>query len=239
MKNKDLIFQLSTIQGLAAGDCAGTMTVSELMTHGDTGLGTFNDANGEMTVLDGVCFQALGDGRNVIADADETVPFASVMFFDCDKKESYSGKSFDEFKASTMELINEMGCNSFYVGRLEGSFTWMKVRSEIKQNKPYKRLDKFLSESQRVFEYSDVNGWLVCMYVPEYASGINVTGWHCHFISQDKTLGGHVLDFHMTEGNLELDKKDSIMMKLPDTEVFNKMKLGIQNDVVDFVEKGK
>lgn len=39
---------------------------------GDTGIGTFEGLNGEMIMLDGTVYQALGDGRVIVAP-DNTI----------------------------------------------------------------------------------------------------------------------------------------------------------------------
>ena len=51
------IFQVSTLQALAMGYTRRVITVEELLRHGDTGLGTFEDLDGEMIVADGKCFR--------------------------------------------------------------------------------------------------------------------------------------------------------------------------------------
>ena len=77
--NSESIYQVALLQSLAQGYFDGSITVVDLKTHGDTGIGTFDGLNGEMIVLDGVVYQAIGDGSVVIPDDDETVPL-----FQCD-----------------------------------------------------------------------------------------------------------------------------------------------------------
>ena len=48
------VYQTSTIAALLDGIYDGDVTIAELLTHGDFGLGTFNHLDGEMVVLDGV-----------------------------------------------------------------------------------------------------------------------------------------------------------------------------------------
>ncbi|MDV3301034.1 acetolactate decarboxylase [Mycobacterium avium] len=55
------IFQTSTMGALLDGVYEGNVTVRELLRHGDFGLGTFNRLDGEMLVLDGVCYQLRAD----------------------------------------------------------------------------------------------------------------------------------------------------------------------------------
>ena len=52
------MYQVSTLQALALGYSRSVVTVGELLRHGDTGLGTFEDVDGEMIVIDGNCYRA-------------------------------------------------------------------------------------------------------------------------------------------------------------------------------------
>ena len=45
----------------------GEMTIGELLSHGNFGVGTFNGLDGEMVVLDGVCYQVRHDGYRIPA----------------------------------------------------------------------------------------------------------------------------------------------------------------------------
>ena len=55
----------------------------------------------------------------------------------------------------------------------------------------------------REFEISGV-------YFPDYMDGINASGWHLHFISEDRTVGGHVYEIKMEQGLVRLAKKNSL-----------------------------
>ncbi len=46
------MFQVSTLQALMLGYSRAVIPVSELLRHGNIGLGTFTDVDGEMIVLD-------------------------------------------------------------------------------------------------------------------------------------------------------------------------------------------
>ena len=59
------MFQTSTMGALPDGVYKGNVSIRELRRHGDFGLGTFNSLNGEMLVLDGVCYQLRGDGQRI------------------------------------------------------------------------------------------------------------------------------------------------------------------------------
>ena len=78
------MFQVSTSGALVEGLYQGAVTVGDLRRHGDTGLGTFEDLDGEMILIDGHCFQARSDGTVVEAPDDALTPFASVVNFAAD-----------------------------------------------------------------------------------------------------------------------------------------------------------
>ena len=63
------MFQVSTLQALMLGYSRSVITVSELLEHGDTGIGTFEDVDGEMIVIDGICYRATENGSVVSSAA--------------------------------------------------------------------------------------------------------------------------------------------------------------------------
>ena len=79
--NNGKYYQVSTLQALALGFSKPVTTVEELLTHGDMGLGTFEDVDGEMIILDGKCYRAKDNGDVVPAENERGVPFASVCYF--------------------------------------------------------------------------------------------------------------------------------------------------------------
>ena len=80
-------YQVSTLQALALGFSKSVITVEELLKHGSLGLGTFEDVDGEMIVIDGKCYRAKNDGSVVIAENERGVPFASVCEFQVQRLE--------------------------------------------------------------------------------------------------------------------------------------------------------
>lgn len=225
-EDTETIYQVALLQSLTQGYYDGIIKVSELKEHGDTGIGTFEGVNGEMIVLDGKVYQALGDGTVKEADENETVPFSNVTFFDSDIKENLKDiKNVDSLKGALDKIVDKNGKNMFYVVKINGTFDKMFVRSELKQEKPYKTLDKALETDQREFNYENIKGTVVGLYCPDYMSGLNALGWHFHFISDDKAKGGHILDLNFGNADAELDITPKFDMKLSDDEVFQGMEL--------------
>ena len=64
---------------------------------------------------------------------------------------------------------------------------------------------------------------------PEYAQGMNVPRYHFHFLSADKTKGGHVLGLKMKSGIAKIDVLQFLEAKLPDTLEFKCANLAKDN----------
>jgi acetolactate decarboxylase len=76
------IFQVSTSGALVAGVYESEVSVRTLLEHGDFGLGTFADLNGEMVIVDGRAYQIQGSGSVSEASAGAGAPFAVVTWFE-------------------------------------------------------------------------------------------------------------------------------------------------------------
>ncbi len=234
--NKETVYQVALLQSLTQGYYDGIIKVSELREHGDIGIGTFEGVNGEMIVLDGTVYQALGDGSVQKADDNETVPFSNVTFFDSDVKEEISDiKDINALKEALDKTVAKNGKNMFCFVKLNGEFKKMNVRSELKQEKPYKSLDKALATDQREFNYDNIKGTVVALYCPDYMGGLNTPGWHFHFISDDKTKGGHILELAFDSAQAEYDITPEFDMCLSDDDEFQKMELS--KDVSGAIKK--
>ena len=175
------------MSGLYDGDA----TISEVTRHGDFGIGTFDALDGEMVVIDGEFYQITSDGASSRPRL-QTTPFAAVTFFEPDLL--LVGGTVDYARLQEYVAGRLPTQNVFYAVRIEGTFDMIKVRSVPKQHKPYPPLTDVV-KNQPVFTLHNVKGTLVGFICPGYAKGVNVPGWHLHFISEDRKSGGHLLDF--------------------------------------------
>ncbi|MFA7257021.1 MAG: acetolactate decarboxylase [Kiritimatiellales bacterium] len=215
---KNTLTQVSTIDALLAGAYDGQMTLGQILRYGDFGLGTFNALNGEMIVLDHQVYQARVDGTVHLMPTNATTPFACVVSFLPDTTPCLKGAYTKEtFQTAVNNLAPNQ--NLFLAVRFDGYFPLMKVRSVPKQTKPYPPLAE-VTQHQAVFEYTGVKGTVLGFRCPAFVKGINVTGWHLHFISNDKTKAGHILDFTTVGGNLQLDACNRFYMILPEQNEF-------------------
>jgi len=215
---KNTLTQVSTIDALLAGAYDGQMSTGQLLRYGNFGVGTFDALDGEMIVLDRQVYQARADGTVNLMPTNSTTPFACVVSFWPDVTTCLKGAHSEQtFQNAVDELAPNQ--NLFLAVRFDGHFTSMKVRSVPKQEKPYPPLAE-VTEHQSVFEYTGVSGTVLGFRCPSFVKGINVPGWHLHFISDDKTKAGHILDFTTVGGNLQLDACNRFYMMLPDQKEF-------------------
>ena len=235
------MYQISTLQALALGYTRGVITVGELKKHGDIGLGTFEDVNGEMIFIDGICYRAMEDGSVAIAGDEMGVPFSSVSIMNADRIFPVDPvNSMESLKdILTLRIEEGFGLNSMHIVRIDGFFSKVAARSEAPYRSQHVPLKDMLSMTQRDFMFEDIKGSLVCVYYPDYMDGINAPGWHLHFVSDDRTKGGHVFDLELMEGTASLMKIDRIEIQLPKDPAFDtySLKNADQNDIKE-VEQG-
>ncbi len=237
------MYQVSTLQALMLGYIRRVVPVGELLEHGDTGLGTFEDLDGEMIVMDGHCYRALHDGSVVEADMDSGVPFAVVSRLKGARTWDWNGiKSLDELIMQLNNKIEEhFGLNSMHVVRIDGMFDKVEARSVLPSRKSqHVALKELLDTTQYSFRFENIRGSLVCLYFPDYMNGINLPGWHLHFLSEDRIRGGHVFDVQIRESRVRMDKVARIEIQLPTEARFDTydLKTASQKDA-EAVEQGR
>lgn len=217
---RDVLFQTSTIDALLDGVYDADFTCAQLRTHGDFGLGTFQALDGEMIVVEGRVLRVRSDGGVEAVSPDEKTPFASVTFFEPDQDESIPPESATSI-GELYEFIDSRlaSPNLFYAVRVDGRFSHVKTRSVPRQTPPYRPLAE-VAKTQPVFEFRDVEGTLIGFRCPEFVKGVNVTGYHLHFLTRDGSGGGHLLECTLTEGRLRADETSQFQMRLPETGAF-------------------
>ena len=217
-RDREALYQVSVLSGLMKGDYDGKVSLGQIRQHGDFGIGTFDRLDGEAIELDGVFYQAASDGAVRRMPWSARSPFAMTTFFDTDIK--FPVKDIPDFK-SLQDTIDKhlMTKNIPYAIRIEGKFSYVKVRSVPAQGKPYPELAQVVKK-QSVFEYRDIVGTLVVFRMPEYMNGVNTAGYHAHFLSSDETKGGHVLECAVASASVMADDIKRLNMVLPDSADF-------------------
>ena len=230
------VYQSSTINALLEGIYDGTMTYGQLRRHGDFGIGTFNALDGEMVGFDGRFWQITADGRAHAVPDECRTPFATVLFFHPRIRRTLAGP-LDYPGLCTLLDGTVASANLFSAIRVDGRFRHVRTRSVPRQTKPYPPLTA-VTEDQPVFDLHDVSGTLAGFRFPEFAEGMNVPGYHLHFLSDDRQAGGHVLALELENGRLAVDDTPNFHIELPTDESFLAAELGgDRSDDVEKVEK--
>jgi acetolactate decarboxylase len=185
------IYLCAPVNALVEGIYEEKIPFAEIKQHGDFGLGTFDDLDGEMVMLDGQIFQITAAGRvNRIAD-DALTPFACVTFY---RPISHDTLNRELTYPQFLDWLNSLfpSQNIFYALRIEGTFAYIKTRSVPKQEN-YRPLVEVAKE-QPIFEFENIRGTLAGFFTPSYMSSVSVPGMHLHFLSDDLQHGGHLLE---------------------------------------------
>ena len=208
-----VLFQASTIAALLEGPYEGDVSFAELAEHGDLGLGTLNGLDGEMIAIDGGFLRADVDGWVREIPPDALTPFAVVVWFDPGIEfELPAPMSHDRFLAALDERLPAETTSCAI--RVEGSFAGLRARSVPAQEPPYRPLGEVVAD-QHVFDLGAVSGTLVGFRFPDFAEGLEVSGYHLHFVSADRTRGGHVLECRPRACRVQLDVSAELHLELP------------------------
>jgi acetolactate decarboxylase len=208
-----VLFQASTIGALLDGAFEGDLTFAELAEHGDLGLGTLNGLDGEMIAIEGAFFRADVDGAIQPVPPEAKTPFAVVTRFEPTIEERIEGNLSHETLLARLDDLAPDSAVSFAV-RLDARFDLVRARSVPAQRPPYRPLAEVVAE-QHVFELADVEGTMLGFRFPAYVEGIEVGGYHLHFISEDRSRGGHVLDSRCGRLLARIDPSQDLHVELP------------------------
>ncbi len=210
------LYQVSTAGALVEGVYQGVVSVGTVRQHGDFGLGTFDDLDGEMVLLEGRVYRVRGDGSVDQADDEALTPFAVATRFPAGPAVSLAvddmgalGEALDGLRESS---------NVFFAVRIDGLFERMKVRVICRTVPGVRLVDATANQVES--ELGPISGTLVGFWSPPYASGLEVAGYHLHFLSDDRRAGGHVLDCAGLELRTQIQMEGTVHVALPDSRAF-------------------
>lgn len=212
-------YQTSMMSALIAGLYEGDFTIGQLLEHGNFGIGTFDDLDGEMIVLGDEVYQLTSTGDVHLVDKAMTTPFASVVDFQPTETKALTQLTKQELEA-LLEQEGLVANNAINAIRMTGTFSYVKTRTVPAQHRPYPPMVEVVKH-QPVFELEQVSGVMIGFKIPDYMIGINVPGYHFHFISDDRTQGGHVSDFVLAQGTLETETFKDFHLRMPASHEFD------------------
>jgi acetolactate decarboxylase len=232
----DSLVQFSLIAALADGDYSEGAPLEQVLAGGDFGIGTFDRLDGEMIVLEGQMYQSLSDGTVRPANLDGSTPFAAVTFFTEDGRiENLAAATLEDLDGQLDRKLPRR--NSPYALRIDGEFCELTLRSVPAQSPPFQPLVDVVKH-QTTWQEQNVHGTLVGLRCPDWIGTLNVSGYHWHFLSDDRTIGGHVLACDFDEGTLRYDECTSILIHVPTSSRFDRFDAeSIQDDDIDRIER--
>jgi acetolactate decarboxylase len=216
------LYQVSTATALVEGIYQGAVQIAALREHGDLGLGTFESLDGEMVVVDRHFFQVRSDGSVREVQDNVLSPFAAVTAFSPDQSITLENCPDLSYLTSQFDALRQSD-NFFYALRVDGTFDYIHARAmrRTKEGTPLVQA----AAVQPEFEFHNISGTLVGFWTPEYAKSLNVPGYHLHFVSADRTQGGHVLQCRGKNLRLQIQREGDYHIVLPETEDFLKANL--------------
>ena len=225
MKKLVKLVRASTLNALMLGNFDSTISVRDFLSEADTGIGTYTGLDGEAIFEDGVAYRATADGGVSIMKPEDGVAFGTVARFDPSLPEHKAEgfKDIEELKELLSPYTSE-NPNIFYMLVMKGSFSFMHVRSCYICEKPYPTLSEAASH-QKEFKYENVEGKVIAVYCPPYVEGMNLPGWHFHFLSKDKTKGGHILGLSGEDISFQIEPIKEWELILPENAEFAKLDL--------------
>jgi acetolactate decarboxylase len=207
------VFQTSTLEALMEGRYRGDVTFAQLAERGDIGIGTLDDVDGEMVALDGVFYQVTADAAVHRVPPEARTPFAVVTWFKRDiEAEVSSPMSVEALQGFIESLLPSP--TLLYAVRIDGRFSSLTLRAPQRQHPPYPPLPQVLAQ-QSVFSYEGQVGTLVGFRFPDVMQGLNVPGWHLHYLSDDRTRGGHLVTGTVTAGQVAIDHTSDLHIETP------------------------
>ena len=202
--------QNGLISSLLDGNYNGTATLGTLIQSNTTcGLGTVDHLDGELIILDGIAYQIRLDGTVHVVSPGETTPFAQAAPFSDPTRlltRTTSNTTLTGDDLATLIATNNEHPAQFKLIRIEGTFETLNARSVPRQEPPYIPLSEVV-KNQSVFPFKDVTGTIIGVWSPAWTgAGLSVPGEHLHFLSADHKTGGHVLNFTLTTGTIDLQE---------------------------------
>ncbi|MEV8239375.1 acetolactate decarboxylase [Microbacterium testaceum] len=212
-----VVTQFAALDALLGGLYSTGITVGDARALGDTGIGCCERFGGEVIVLDGEFFACTTDGPPRRMSDDETMPFLDMCSFG--KPLSRAVRDLDG-PALAAEIDGVLvSRNLFHAIRLDGVVARVRTRLTPREQPPFRRLAEVTAEQIETVSH-DVRGTVVGFWMPGLYQGITVAGLHLHFLSEDRALGGHVLEISIREAVLRVSAYARFALHLPTDDEF-------------------
>ena len=228
------IFLTCPVEALMQGIYQARTTMSELKRHGGFGIGTFNNLDGEMIVLDGDVYRADAKGRMHTVEDNVQTPFACVTHFNPDTSETISTPvPKDAFWKFLEKLVPSE--NMAYAFLIKGIFELVHARSVPAQKDSRPLIE--VTRNQTEFEFLNIKGVLLGFYTPSFIKSLVIPGFHLHFVDDQFNVGGHLLNCSLINAEIQVQHIPQIRVGLPMTLDF--LTADLSGDVQDDIKEAE
>jgi acetolactate decarboxylase len=221
------VSQFAVLDALLAGAYESGIAVADVRALGDFGIGCCDRLGGEVIVLDGDVFECTVDAPPDRMADHQILPFVNVCRLPAVAAQPIAGVDLPSFTDRVEQSLASR--NLFHAVRVDGIFTSVRVRVTPRQHHPFRPLADVTS-GQIETVVSDARGTLVGFWAPAIYQGITVAGLHLHFLAEDRSIGGHVLDVVIGSGELRLAAYSRFDLRLPTDEHFLRTELTHSED---------
>jgi acetolactate decarboxylase len=190
----NVLFQYGIGEAFLGGLFRGTLSVGDLKKHGDFGIAAPDLVDGEVIMNNGKIYQTKASGITTEMPDSAKLPMALACFFKPDTSFTITNASSeaDAFAQIDAHLHNK---NSIYAVKITGLMSELKTKAFYPvSSEPFPAVASLIA-NQKIFNMSEVKGILFGVKVPNYWTGINIAGYHLHYLGENYKTGGHVLDF--------------------------------------------
>lgn len=230
-----VLHQTAPISAILAGIEDGEVSCGELLNMGDFGIGTFDGIDGELILVDGICWQAAHDGQLHRVGPTRRTPWAAVTRFQARRVEHLTAPATGDRLDQTLDRLLPPD-NRCHAIRIDGTFTAVKVRSFPRQQPPYPRLAT-ITDQQRVYDHVQVEGTLIGFRMPSWSAGTSVPGYHFHFVDHARSVGGHVLAATIDRAVVGFMDIPSLQVDVPRSRAFAEADLLDKGQELERIER--
>lgn len=208
------------VSALVEGILREDKPLADLLKVGNFGLGTFNDLDGEMVVLDGIVYRMDIDGVAHQVDLSVCSPYACVTDFRPDASFALGAcDTYGDFLARLSDKLRSR--NYIYALRIHGAYRSIHTRTVPKQASYRPLVD--VAHDQKDTTLVNACGTLVGFWTPDYMQSISVPGFHLHLITDDRTRGGHLISCIPSEVTVSVQEIHHLDLELPTTRDFGNL----------------
>ena len=210
----EVTYQLQLAQVLLDGGYEGVATLGEALAGGDHGLGTVDQLDGELVVVDGEPWRVDWHAAATLMPPETRTPFVVVSHLDSPKTMRIKDASQEQVLAMIEDLVDDPG--AVVAVRLEGAFSTTLMRSVRPQTPPYRPFAEVSQTDEVRWTLAPFHGVLVGFRFPDLQPGATIPGLHLHGLDNLRTTGGHTHDFHVRDAVLSVGVSHDVVMHLPD-----------------------